>query len=264
MKRGKIMILTVDVGNSNTVIIGYEDTQKKINKRILTEKKNPNVYYYNEFESLQVNPSVIVLSCVVPMITAQVESVLRSLYPCDIHVVSAKTIQNFTIKLDQPEEIGADFIATAIGASAQFQSPIIVADIGSASKISVIDSDGSFLGGVIIPGLQTSLNALVEYIPQLPEVEFDVPQSVIGTNTRDCIQSGIMYGLITQIEGLTKKMEAELGNTCTKIITGGYAALIHKNLNDFIYNPDLLNDGLLAIYQKGYLNATGVFNDNLQ
>lgn len=262
MKRGKIMILTIDVGNSNTVIVGYENNQIVYKKRIITEKNNVVSYYTSHLESLEFNIEAVVLSSVVPNITNMIVDVLTEQFTCGIYNVSIDNIQNFEVKLDNPNEIGADFIATAVGAFSQYKTPIIIADIGSASKISVIDREGSFSGGVIIPGIQTSLDALVHYIPHLPTVSLEVPPNVIGTNTHSCIQSGLTYGLVAQIQGLATMMEKELGMKCTKLITGGYAELIHDDLPDFVHKPDLLNDGLRILYQNDYLKSTCVIDDN--
>ncbi|CAH2761046.1 type III pantothenate kinase [Erysipelothrix amsterdamensis] len=256
------MILTIDVGNSNTVIVGYEKNQIVYKERINTEKNNVASYYTSQFESLDCDMEAVILSSVVPNITDTIISVLTKQFACSIDSVSIDNVQNFDVKLDNPKEIGADFIATAVGAFSQYQAPIIIADIGSASKISVVDSEGAFSGGVIIPGIQTSLDALVHYIPHLPTVALEVPPNVIGTNTQSCIQSGITYGLVAQIQGLATMMEKELGMKCTKIITGGYAQLIHYNLPDFIHKPDLLNDGLRILYQNDYFKSTSVSDDN--
>ncbi len=262
MKRGKAMILTIDVGNSNTVLIGYVDNESVYKKRVITEKKDVLKYYTSVFETIETKVDAVVLSSVVPSITQAIMDVLVKQFQCDIHCVSIENTKNFRVKLDKPHEIGADFIATAVGAYAQYRAPMIIADIGSASKLSVIDADGSFMGGAIIPGLQTSLDALIQYIPHLPEVALDIPVHVIGTNTEHCIQSGITYGLIAQISGLAMMMEKELGMECTKIITGGYAQLIHSQMKEFIYNPDLLNDGLRILYQRRDLKSTSIINDN--
>ena len=175
---------------------------------------------------------------------------MEKMFNCDVFVVNSKTVPSLNILLENPMEIGSDFIATSMGAMAKYDMPFIVADVGSATKLTYTDEEGSFLGGAILPGLGVSLKALHEFIPHLPAIDIKMPEHAIGNSTSAAIQSGIMYGLIGQIEGISKRMESQKGKECVKIITGGYASLIKDYLDEFVYDPDLLNDGLYAIYKK--------------
>ncbi|QIK70744.1 type III pantothenate kinase [Erysipelothrix sp. HDW6C] len=248
------MIITVDIGNSNTVIVAYEGDAKIIHQRILTEKENPFEYYKQSFVSLNVKPEAVVVSCVVPVIQRAFCDAIQAVFGFEPCLVNADTINGFDILLDNPRDIGADFIATSMGAIGKYPLPAIVADVGSATKLTYTDDHAAFRGGVIIPGLGTSMKAFRDYIPHLPEVELTIPKNVIGTGTIDAIQSGALYGLIAQIEGLAQRMEEEAGQPCVKILTGGYASLIRDNMTGFVYDPDLLNDGLYEIYRKGMVS----------
>lgn len=248
------MILTIDVGNSNTVLIAYENDERVYNKRIITEKTNVADYYGALFSSLDIKVDAIILSCVVPAITDELKDIIESIFDLEVFVVNAKSVKSLNILLENPLDIGADFIATSIGAMEKYDLPIIVADVGSATKLTYTDENSSFCGGAILPGLGTSVKALHDFIPHLPITEIKMPDKAIGNSTTSAIQSGIMYGLIGQIEGIAKHMEKERNQKCVKIITGGYALLIKDYLHDFVYDPYLLNDGLYAIYKRECLD----------
>ena len=129
--------------------------------------------------------------------------------------------------------------------------PCVVIDMGTASTISVLDRSGAFLGGVIAAGVRLTLNALAQNTAQLPFIPIEAPASVIGTNTVECMQSGLVYGTASMIDGLLDKIEEQLGETPTVVATGGMSkeiiALCRRNI---IYNENLLLDGLRVIYEK--------------
>lgn len=243
------MILTIDVGNSNTVLIGYDNDEIVYKKRMITEKKNVKEYYDVMFD-IKEHVEHVILSCVVPAVFNVLIETVEELFECEVFVVNSETVPSLNILLENPKEIGADFIATSMGAMAKYDLPFIVADVGSATKLTYTDELGSFRGGAILPGLGVAMKALHDFIPHLPAVEIEMPAEPIGKSTSLAIQSGIMFGLIGQVEGIAERMEAQRGIKCVKIITGGYATLIKDHLDDFVYDPNLLNDGLYAIYKK--------------
>lgn len=248
------MLLTIDVGNSNTVFIVYDENEDHLfESRIITVKSDFNDYYKKNLKQIQCPVDAIVISCVVPAVLDTIVGACKEIYSIEPLVVSGETIQSLDIELENPLEIGADFIATSIGAITKYKAPVIVADIGSATKLTFTHTDRRFMGGVILPGLATSVRGLTEFIPHLPEVALSVPNQVVGNSTEGAIQAGILYGLIAQVEGIAKRMEVEKGVTCQKILTGGYAPLIASYLPDFIYDENLLNDGLRTIYREGLL-----------
>lgn len=246
------MILTIDVGNSNTVVIGYDNDEIIYKKRMITEKKNVKEYYESMFD-IKEEVQHVVLSCVVPAVFDVLIETMEEMFHCEVFVVNSETVPSLNILLENPLEIGSDFIATTMGAMDKYDLPFIVADVGSATKLTYTDETGSFRGGAILPGLGVSLKALHDFIPHLPSVDIKMPEKAIGNSTSGAIQSGIMYGLIGQIEGIAKRMESQRGKKCVKIITGGYASLIKDHLEDFVCEPNLLNDGLYAIYKKEFL-----------
>ena len=251
--RGEIMLLTIDVGNSNTVFMIYHGDDRLGETRVITKKEDSLIYYCDVMKSLDYPITDVIVSCVVPFIASDIELACKHVFNITPKIVSGKNIIGFEIRLDNPLEIGADFIATSVGALEKYDAPVIVADIGSASKLTYTSLNYVFEGGLILPGLGTSLKALTEYIPHLPEVSLLVPEQVVGTSTIGAIQSGVMYGIIAQIEGLAKRIESEKGQKCVKILTGGYACLIKDYLPEFIYDETLLSDGLKTIVEKGMI-----------
>lgn len=248
------MVITVDIGNSNTVIVTYEGS-KKTQYRFETVKENVSTYYYDKFIDLDFEAiEAILVSCVVPRIEEEISAVMSKIYGLMPLFIDVSTVPDFKIHLDNPKEIGADFIATAFGAIGKYHLPTIIVDVGSATKLTYVDKDGAFGGGIIVPGLGTSIDAMYQYIPHLPKVPLSIPDTVIGTTTTDAMQSGMLYGLIAQIEGLANRMEKEIGSPCTRVLTGGYAAIIEGHMPDFNYDPTLLNDGLLEIYKRGSIS----------
>lgn len=243
------MILTIDIGNSNTVFVGYNNDKKKMYEhRVLTFKKDTKKLLKPLLEGLKLEVEDIIISCVVPSIEKDVLEVIEEVFLYKPKLVNAKTIDKMTINIDTPESLGADFICTSVGASAKFNTPVIVADIGSASKISLTNSDNVYEGGIIWPGIGSSLQSMVEMIPHLPKVDLVLNPSVIGKNTINAIQSGMLYGVVAQIEGLSNRIENEVGEKCERVLTGGYSVLFKELLPEFTFVEHLVSDGLIEIY----------------
>jgi len=142
-------------------------------------------------------------------------------------------------------------VAGAVGALEEYTMPCVVIDMGTASTISVLDKNGTFLGGAIAAGVRLTLKALTANTSQLPSIPIEAPKSVIGTNTVECMQSGLVYGTASMIDGLLDKIEDELGETPTFVATGGLSKeIIAHCRKNIIYNENLLLEGLKAIYEK--------------
>ena len=138
----------------------------------------------------------------------------------------------------------------AVAAAAAYPLPVLVIDMGTATTCSVIDAQHRFLGGIIMAGMQTSLDALVTRTSQLPKISFDPPKQMIGTNTIDCIKSGLLYGTASCLDGIITRTEEALGTPVTTVITGGLAHLVLPYCKQTLhYDPDLLLNGLILLYQ---------------
>ena len=155
------------------------------------------------------------------------------------------------IKIDNPAQLGADLVAGAVGAIDEYTMPCVIIDMGTASTISVLDRSGAFLGGAIAAGVRLTLKALAENTAQLPSISIEAPSAVIGSNTVECMQSGLVYGTAAMLDGLLDKIEQELGETPTVVATGGMSKeIIPHCRRNIIYNENLLLDGLRIIYEK--------------
>ena len=155
------------------------------------------------------------------------------------------------IKVDNPASVGADLIVAAVAAVRDYPAPLIIIDMGTATTMTVVDRNGNYIGGVIIPGLQVALDSLVNRAAQLTKISLEVPPHVIGRNTLNCMQSGSLYGTAAMIDGMIDRMEAELGEPATVVATGGLARFVMPLCNHEIQMDDgLLLKGLWIIYQK--------------
>jgi type III pantothenate kinase len=176
------MLLTIDVGNSNLVAVVYDSHRNRVfDERIVTQKQNVIAYYEDwlirllaKLNHLNAIEGVI-FSSVVPSITNDIVSIIKDKTNLDPMIVTTDLVSEFVIHLEERKHLGADFIATSYGAMADYPLPAIVADLGSATKISVLNAKGEFEGGVIVPGVGISVEALVGFIKHLPEIELKVP-----------------------------------------------------------------------------------------
>ena len=155
------------------------------------------------------------------------------------------------IHMDVPSQVGSDRIVIAVAALAEYQAPLILMDLGTATTIEVVEPENHYMGGIIFPGVKLSLDALTSRAAQLPGISLDKPKRVIGKNTVDCMRSGMLYGTAAMIDGLIERMEEELGHPSTLIATGGMAQFIAPLCkHSIILEKDLLLKGLNVIYKK--------------
>lgn len=247
------MICTLDIGNSNIYTIVYnKDKEIILENRTETLREKNKDFYLNFFRKLkdEVNQSIeiIMISCVVPSINDIVIQSANEIFNCPVISINPNNV-DLDIHLDNPNELGADFIAGAYGAIHQYETPVIIIDMGTASKISVVGHDRHFLGGVIEPGVAQQARILNENIPHLPEIELEVPDKVMGNNTIQCIQSGILHGALLGLLAMAKEIEKELNEPSKILLTGGYVNL-YNNLYGVEFNPYLLNEGLYYLAKE--------------
>lgn len=248
------MILTIDIGNSNTVLVGYNRKKEIVYEhRVLTFKKKTKELLVPLLKGLELEVEDVIVSCVVPSIQDEVLAAIEEAFSYKAKLVNGDTIDKLVINIDQPSTLGADLICTSVGACSKYDTPVIVADIGSASKVTLTHRNNVYEGGIIWPGLGSSLQSMIDMIPHLPKVDLNLPKSVIGKNTMDAIQSGMLYGVVAQIEGLANMIENEVGEKCERVLTGGYTVLFKDLLPDFNYEEHLVSDGLIEIYLNDML-----------
>lgn len=252
------MILAIDVGNTNIVLGGWEGDKLTFFSRLETNKRKTGDGYAIEFKSLfelyRVNTESIdgsIISSVVPQITGSVQSATEKITGKKPLIVGPGIKTGLNIRIDNPSELGSDIVADAVAAISQYPKPIIVFDMGTATVISVINKDGLFLGGVIVTGTRTALDALSENAAQLPQVDASAPARVIGSNTIDSMMSGAVYGTVCMIDGMIDRIEREIGQKATVVATGGNSMdIVPLCDRQIIRNPNLLLEGLMILYQK--------------
>ncbi len=252
------MILTADIGNTNITLGVFENDKLIFISRLATQRHRTSEQYAIELnavfdlEKLSKKLDGAIISSVVPELTRIFKQAIEKVTGCSALIVAAGLKNGLKIATDNPKELGADLVAGAVGAIAQYELPCLVMDLGTATKISVIDEGGIFLGCTIAPGISISLDALSLRTSQLPAIELSSPDKAIGTNTIECIRSGTVFGNAAMLDGMASRLEKELGKPIkTLVATGGLGkdivACCEKNI---IFNKDLVLEGLLTIYKK--------------
>ncbi|HBI85969.1 MAG TPA: type III pantothenate kinase [Ruminococcus sp.] len=252
------MVLAVDIGNTNIVIGGFEKAGVVFTERLSTARLNTEAEYTYLIQSvLQMHglsgdsfEGCIVCS-VVPPVTQTIRGTVLRLLGKEPLVVGAGIKTGLKILIDNPAALGSDRVADAVAASACYPLPVITVDLGTATTVSVVDQEKHFLGGLIIPGVRVALESLSSRASQLPVISLEPAKKVIGTNTVDCMKSGIIYSTAASIDGVTARIEEELGMSCTIVATGGNAGKILPFCKrEIIYDEWLLLKGLMLIYYK--------------
>ena len=252
------MILAVDIGNSNIVLGCFENDQILFIERLSTNQNSTELEYTilikNILELNNLSHRAFeggIISSVVPSVTHTVQAAMTRLTGKPVMVVGPGIRTGLKIKLDNPAQLGSDRVADAVAAIHEYPCPLIIIDMGTATTISAIDGNKNFLGGMIIPGLRVSLDSLTTRTSQLPKISLDPPKRVIGSNTIDCMRSGIIYSNASSIDGVVEKIEEEIGEQCTVIFTGGLAKVIIPYCKrKIIIDDQLLLKGLMIIYNK--------------
>ena len=252
------MILAVDIGNSKIVLGCFDENEILFEDRLSTDRDSTVLEYaviiktsleMHHLEYEQITGAII--SSVVPSVTENVQQAIFRLIGQQAMVVSPGMKTGLNILLDDPKQLGSDRVADAVGSIVEYPCPLIIVDMGTATTISVIDGQKNFMGGMIIPGLQVSLDSLANRTSQLPHISLEAPKKVIGTNTVDCMKSGIIYSTAGSIDGAIERIEEELGETCTVVSTGGHARkIIPYCHHEILIDPHLLLKGLMTIYKK--------------
>lgn len=251
------MVLAIDVGNTLTNLGFYLDSTLEKEFKLRSDSS----FTVDQIESSLINllspykerffgVSGAIISCVVPILEKKWVNVISKLFNVKPLTMGPRLKTGIAIKTDNPKEVGSDLIADCVGAKAKYKLPAIIVDLGTANKIIAIDENGTFIGCAIGPGLEISKEALVNNAALLPEVDFSIPLSPIGKNTPDSMNSAFTYGNACLARGMASLFKKELKNEPTLILTGGYSIFIHSLLDEFVFDPSLLLDGLIYLYNK--------------
>lgn len=249
------MLLTADIGNTSITLGLFEDNAIVEEYRLASDKdlslEEYEVLLKSLFNKFKIDGCII--SSVVEELTQKFKMAVDEVFKVNSVVLSSTSNTGVKIKIDNPNETGADRIANAAGASVLYNLPVIVIDFGTATSFDVVNQNGEFIGGVIAPGINLQLKTLNKFTSKLPRIDAAKSPKAIGTNTTDAILSGVIRGCACMIDGLVEQCETELGNKATVVATGGYASIVSEYLKrpfDYI-NPTLTLEGLRYLY---YIN----------
>ena len=251
------MLLAIDIGNTN-IVVGLLDKSNIVSSFRLNTDKTGNIDLISNIklmlDKLNIKVETIIdsiVSSVVPEVIDKVLNDLNFLLGKKPYIVNTSLNLGLNIEIDNPNSLGSDRICDLVAVSEEYNGPSIIIDMGTATTISILGENRNYIGGMIIPGIKTSLDALSSKASKLPEIDLEDPKSLIGKNTIDCMKSGIIYGNTCLIDGLIKKIKEELNYNFTIVSTGGLARYIIKHSSfDIIYDENLLLKGLYYIYKN--------------
>jgi len=250
------MLLAIDIGNTSTILGAFEGDELRATWHMATNIHHMadeyaalllNLLHHQRLDTSDIKE--VALCSVVPPLTATFEELFQRYFHLSPLVVGAGVKTGVRIRMDNPREVGADRIVNAASAHHLYGGPIIITDLGTATTFDVVSKEGDYMGGAIAPGIVTATEALFMRAAMLPRVELTHPKRAIGTSTIAAMQSGIIFGYVSLIEGMVARIQQELGEKAKVVATGGYAELIAKETAVIdVVNPNLTLIGLRLIY----------------
>ena len=252
------MLLALDIGNTNIAIGGFSGEKLCFVARIATDTtKTPDEYaskirsvlsmHVNDFNSVD----GAIISSVVPPLNQVVKEALEFAFHVNALIVGPGIKTGINIHCDNPPSVGADLICASVATHHIYGSPSLIVDMGTATKMMVVDKNGTFIGVSIIPGVNIALKALASGTAQLPQISLEAPKSVIGKNTVDCMRSGVVFGNASMIDGMIERFNKEMGENLKVYATGGLASsIIPYCEHEITMDKDLILKGLNIIYNK--------------
>ena len=252
------MLLAVDVGNTQTVLGIYSGERLVHHWRVATEAERTSdeigaladrLLELRELDFGSIDG--VCLSSTVPPLVREYEGFAERYLQASLLVVGPGTKTGLPILYDDPREIGPDRIVNAVAARERYGAPVVVVDFGTSTNFDAVSAAGEYVGGVLAPGIEISMDALFSRAARLVKVDFVEPVSVIGKTTVACLQSGLVYGFAGQVDGIVSRMRGELGAEARVVATGGLASLIapHAETIERV-DPDLTLEGLRLIWER--------------
>lgn len=258
------MLLVIDVGNSNTVIGLYRENELVVHWRIVTTHNHTSdelrVLLMMLLQQDNINPSDITGCCVssvVPQFNMALTEVVRQSFNIEPLMIEPGVKTGIQLHIENPKELGADRLVNAVAAVDEHDGPLIIIDFGTATTFDYVTDKAEYKGGIIVPGIQLSANALFENCAKLPRVEISTPKSIIGRNTVDHIRGGLTYGSADMVDGMVRRISEEAGVKCTVVATGGLAPVIAETADSIdVVDPLLTMKGLRGIYSRNVRDAS--------
>jgi type III pantothenate kinase len=248
------MLLAVDIGNTNTVLGVFDGERLVESWRVKTDSRDTADELALAYRGLlhEIPVDGVAACATVPAVLGQLRVMLSRYYPgLPALVVEPGVRTGVPLLYDNPKEVGSDRIVNALAAYHLYGGPAVVVDFGTSTNFDVVSAKGEFLGGALAPGIEISIDALASRAARLVKVEVVRPRSVIGKTTVEALQSGILYGFAGQIDGLVRRIVAELGGRATVVATGGLASLVIEESETIReHEPDLTLIGLRLVYER--------------
>jgi type III pantothenate kinase len=251
------MILCFDIGNTHIVMGVCQNNRIIKTFRLATNVKltedEYGVMITEMLKTCDISSSDIegiIVSSVVPPLDRAIEDMCEKYFRRKALFVGPGLKSGIKIKIENPKQLGSDLLLAAVAAKDEYAGNVIIVDLGTATKFIVVNDQSEFLGGIIAPGIISSLNSLVSSTSKLNLPKLEAPKYVIGRDTATCIQSGSIYGTAAMIEGLIRRIKTEIGEARV-ILTGGMSRLIKDQLaEEIIHDPELLLKGLIILYNR--------------
>ncbi|MCR1842400.1 type III pantothenate kinase [Murimonas intestini] len=252
------MILAIDIGNTNIVIGCISNEKTLFVERLSTDATKTELEYAISFKNVlelyHINPEELngsIISSVVPPITNIIRDSVIKITGKKVMIIGPGVKTGLNILMDNPAQLGSDLVANAVAGIHEYPVPLIIIDMGTATTISIVDKNKNYIGGMIMPGIRVSSDTLTQRTSQLPKISLEPPKKLIGTNTIDCMKSGIVHGNAACIDGMVSRIQKDLGQKATVVATGGLAKTIVPLCEaEIILDDALLLKGLNYIYEK--------------
>lgn len=251
----KKMLLAIDIGNTNIVFGIYQEEKLALKFRLNSVDKSIDDFAIDIIEAfLTAKIDIakienVIIASVVPNLTTKIQDAVSRFFQNKIFVIGQNLDLEIETKVENRNEVGIDRLVNSIAGFHYFGQNLIIIDFGTATTFDVVDENGCYLGGVIAPGINLSLQALHQATAKLPKIEIKKQENIIGKNTIQAMNSGVYFGYISLINGVVEKIEKELNKNTTKIITGGLAPLFNDEIKNSHHIENLTLDGILLLYK---------------
>ncbi|MBR3768150.1 MAG: type III pantothenate kinase [Clostridia bacterium] len=246
------MIIAVDIGNTNICVAGFEDGYEPVFiKHYPDNRFHTAGEVKTAFKKLEITPTAAVLCSVVPVLTSIVKEALDEITDGNVLVVDSNFNDGLVLSGYDRRKLGNDRIADMTAAKVLYGTPCVVFDMGTATTVSVLNREGVFIGGMIMPGLGLSINSLSSGTALLPGINPYLPNSLLGQDTVSCINNGVIFSQASAIEGVCSRVEESLGEKITAVVTGGAAKFVLPVCKrNTVFDEYLLLKGLKILYEN--------------